>query len=770
MGLNDMYQPSRSNLLARDPLPDVKDAFAVVFREESHRGLAHGKITAKTNPAAFVAKTNNGNNNFNNNIRVNSNNIRVNSNNNSNRGPNPNPVCKHCGLIGHTIERCYELNGYPAGFKRNTNLSKQSGFVKKFNGNNVDASQCGYTSSGSMTASFTNDQMLKLLCLINEKLAANVSGSMADSKYFVGFDESTCYIQDLRLGKIMETGSETAGLYMFDYANNGKPFAGLCNYGIVCFVSKELWHCRLGHPTDQVLSVLSDQIGFKTGHHVSAYDICHKAKQTRELFSLSDHKSVKLRELIHLDVWGAYKVTSRDGFFFDIISSQIPNDEKGDTSKEDVSHEEMILNATQIEKNVTSKGNSQNFSIGEGSGLRDEPQTKLDVNNAFFCGDLNEEVCMALPLGYYDKNETKVCKLVMYGLKQAPRQWNAKLTSLLIENGFIYSKNDYSLYVKSKKGLFVALSVYVDDIVITQSDLTEIESFKRFLSSKFMIKDLGELKYFLGIVVLKNQNGICLSQRKYCLELLRLRVLRYLKQAPGTGVQFNRGNMFRWHALLDADWAKCLKIRKSVSGFCVYFCNNLVSLKSKKQATISRSSAEYLYCDSSAAIEIANPVFHEKTKYFEIGLHPVREKVSPGVIRTLKIGYANNVADVFTKRALSMLNFVKDLEPNLYIFLPVCALIGGRTKIKDVKNNQEVQELGKYSVEENNRKVGSNGLKFVEVVKAESQVVSGTKYYLTIKAISSKGGKNSFFDAEIVVKPWLHSKELVSFRPGKGTN
>ncbi|PWA85542.1 Cystatin [Artemisia annua] len=96
------------------------------------------------------------------------------------------------------------------------------------------------------------------------------------------------------------------------------------------------------------------------------------------------------------------------------------------------------------------------------------------------------------------------------------------------------------------------------------------------------------------------------------------------------------------------------------------------------------------------------------------------------------------------------------------------ALIGGRTKIKDVKNNQEVQELGRYCVEENNRKVGSNGLKFVEVVKAESQVVSGTKYYLTIKAISSKGGKNSFFDAEIVVKPWVHSKELLTFRPGKG--
>nr|GEW31025.1 hypothetical protein [Tanacetum cinerariifolium] len=150
-GLNDVYQLTKSNLLARDPLPDVKEAFAVVSREETHMGLAPGKIMG-------------------------------NNNNNNNRGPNPNLVCKHCGLIGHTIERCYELNGYPTSFKRNSNLSKQSGFVKKFSGNNVDVSQNASTSSNTMSASFTNEQMMKLLSLINEIHAANVSDSMAVSK------------------------------------------------------------------------------------------------------------------------------------------------------------------------------------------------------------------------------------------------------------------------------------------------------------------------------------------------------------------------------------------------------------------------------------------------------------------------------------------------------------------------------------------------------------------------------------------------------------
>ncbi|GJZ02653.1 putative RNA-directed DNA polymerase [Tanacetum coccineum] len=139
----------------------------------------------------------------------------------------------------------------------------------------------------------------------------SVNKMIKDSKYFMSFDKSECYIQDLKLEKIMGTGSESGGLYMFDCDNNGKSFTGLCNSGIVCYVSKELWHCRLGHLADQVLSVLSDKIGFKTSDHVSACDVCHREKQTREPFSLSDHKSYKMGDLVPLDVWGPYKVTSR---------------------------------------------------------------------------------------------------------------------------------------------------------------------------------------------------------------------------------------------------------------------------------------------------------------------------------------------------------------------------------------------------------------------------------------------------------------------------
>ncbi|GJU33275.1 ribonuclease H-like domain-containing protein [Tanacetum coccineum] len=107
---------------------------------------------------------------------------------------------------------------------------------------------------------------------------------------------------------------------------------------------------------------------------------------------------------------------------------------------------------------------------------------QLDVNNTFLYGDLVEDVYMTLPDGYNNKDKSKVCKLnkSLYGLKQAPRQWNAKLTTALAEYGFEQSKFDYSLYTKHSGDKFIALLVYVDDIVITGNDDVGIKEFNLF--------------------------------------------------------------------------------------------------------------------------------------------------------------------------------------------------------------------------------------------------------------------------------------------------
>ncbi|XP_022032267.1 uncharacterized mitochondrial protein AtMg00810-like [Helianthus annuus] len=306
--------------------------------------------------------------------------------------------------------------------------------------------------------------------------------------------------------------------------------------------------------------------------------------------------------------------------------------------------------------------------------------------------------------------------------------WNEKLVSVLVDLGFQQCKCDHSMFVMTKDTVFIVLLVYVDDIIISGNCSKQVNNIKLLLKSKFFIKDLGKLQYFLGIEVIRDSTSLCLTQRKYCLDLLAefgmtgckpvscpieanhvlshlcekdnepltnitvyqklvgkliylshtrpdiaysvhylsqfmhsplqahfkiaLQLLRYLKGAPGKGILFKKGDSLNIKAFSDSDWAKCLSSRKSITGFCVFLGNNLVSWKSKKQSTVSRSSAEaeyrsmcaatceiiwisnllrelqidsklpvQLYCDNTAAISIAaNPVFHERTKHFEIDL------------------------------------------------------------------------------------------------------------------------------------------------------
>ena len=160
-----------------------------------------------------------------------------------------------------------------------------------------------------------------------------------------------------------------------------------------------------------------------------------------------------------------------------------------------------------------------------------------------------------------------------------------------------------------------------------------------------------------------------------------LRIVRYIKSQAGQGVLLSSKSSKQLKVYCDEDWGACLHTRRSVSGFMVKMGESMISWKSKKQATVSRSSAEAeyrsmassiaeitwivklfkelgakiqtpvsVYSDSKSAIQIvANPVLHERTKHTELDCHFIREKIQQGLVETKYLHTKEHEADMLTK-------------------------------------------------------------------------------------------------------------------------
>ncbi|KAL9241264.1 hypothetical protein vseg_015395 [Gypsophila vaccaria] len=381
---------------------------------------------------------------------------------------------------------------------------------------------------------------------------------------------------------------------------------------------------------------------------------------------------------------------------------------------------------------------------------------QMDVHNAFLHGDLEEEVYMRLPPGFSSPLPGMVCRLrkSLYGLKQAPRCWFEKLVTALKQYGFLQSYADYSLFTFTKGLVQLNVLVYVDDLLISGNDIVVMSAFKDYLHSCFHMKDLGVLKYFLGIEVARNSDGIFLCQRKYILDIISevgclgckpettpivpnhglgrsdspllkdpepfrrlvgrlvylsvtrpdltyavhvlsqfisaprqdhwdtaLRTVRYLKGTPGQGILLRSDCDLSLTGWCDSDWAACPTTRRSLTGWFVFLGHSPISWKTKKQHTVSRSSAEAeyramaaltcelkwlkgvllslgihhpraapIFCDSQSALYIAqNPVFHERTKHIEVDCHFVRDAITEGLISPSHVSTTVQLADILTK-------------------------------------------------------------------------------------------------------------------------
>ncbi|KAI5355558.1 hypothetical protein L3X38_008453 [Prunus dulcis] len=291
-----------------------------------------------------------------------------------------------------------------------------------------------------------------------------------------------------------------------------------------------------------------------------------------------------------------------------------------------------------------------------------------------------------------------------------------------------------------------------------RNDVDEMSKLQGNLSVKFEMKDLGDLKYFLGVKVARLPKGIFLSQHKYVLDLLKetgmlgckpvetlivekhhlcldpeqklvdkgryqrlvgrliylahtrpdiayavsvvsqfmhspsvdhmavvMRILVYLKFAPGKGVLYRKNGHLRIEGFTDVDWAGDVTDRRSTSGYFTFVGGNLVTWRSKKQKVVSRSSAEAeyrgmaqgiceilwlrkllcglgfkpkdtmkLFSDNKSARDIAdNPVQHDRTKYVEVDRHSIKEKLEKKIVSIPFVESEGQLADVLTHAVCS---------------------------------------------------------------------------------------------------------------------
>lgn len=168
-----------------------------------------------------------------------------------------------------------------------------------------------------------------------------------------------------------------------------------------------------------------------------------------------------------------------------------------------------------------------------------------------------------------------------------------------------------------------------------------------------------------------------------------IRVVRYLKGCPGQGILLSSDSDLSLKAFCDSDWAACPITRRSLTGYVVLLGDSPIAWKTKKQPTVSCSSAEAeyramgfttrellwdrqllsaldvehkgpmrLHCDNKAALHIAsNPVFHERTKHMEVDCHFVRDVIQEGKLATAYISTTEQPTDILTK-ALGSQQFV----------------------------------------------------------------------------------------------------------------
>ncbi|XP_042056533.1 uncharacterized protein LOC121801150 [Salvia splendens] len=371
---------------------------------------------------------------------------------------------------------------------------------------------------------------------------------------------------DLQKKRTIGGGHERGGLYYLDTVSPVSPSA------LSAAVFPYQWHCRLGHPSSASLrslvpvampsSVLHGDIPFSCLHpdkplyHIpprifgyvtffefQPYFTHSQTKSTSQLYPtplpaqtfVSPMSSAPPASLLQVYTRRHRPATTPEApEIVPTVSCPLPQSSSPPASEDPPPSDELPIAIRKVIPTSYQEAlkhplwraamdEEMRTLLSRGTWIL--PVYQLDVKNAFLYGDLTPTVFMEQPPGYVAQGEdaTKVCclKKAIYGLKQSPKAWFDKFSSVLGTIGFKQCKSDHSVFVRHQASGIVILIVYVDDILISGSDVRGIEETKKYLQQHFVIKDLGRPKYFLGIEIAHENSGVSLSQQKYATDLLK---------------------------------------------------------------------------------------------------------------------------------------------------------------------------------------------------------------------------------------------------------
>ncbi|KAJ9538974.1 hypothetical protein OSB04_031707 [Centaurea solstitialis] len=149
---------------------------------------------------------------------------------------------------------------------------------------------------------------------------------------------------------------------------------------------------------------------------------------------------------------------------------------------------------------------------------------QMDVKTAFLYGHLKEEVYVAQPEGFVNKEHLDyvyVLDKALYGLKQAPRAWYEELSKHLLSKGFKKGSADSTLFLMKDGEHIVVIQIYVDDIIFGSTSRELCKKFENVMTEEFKMSMMGEINFFLGLQVRQFSDGIFINQSKYIFDLLK---------------------------------------------------------------------------------------------------------------------------------------------------------------------------------------------------------------------------------------------------------